>query len=236
MRPLKIVYEDDWYIVIDKPTGILVTPSANKDLDSLTDRVNAELAKRGLTVKAHPCHRLDRETSGLVIFAKGKMAQSKMMDEFREKKVEKKYLAFVHGKLAQKKALIKKQIWLEKKKNWQMAITRYQVREERRDFSVVEVEPITGRTNQIRLHFKQLHHPILGERKFAFARDFSLKFKRLALHAEKISFLHPFSKEKISLYSPLPEEMENFLQSLGRHPRASARGGMHGCLGREPMK
>jgi 23S rRNA-/tRNA-specific pseudouridylate synthase len=93
----------------------------------------------------------------------------------------------------------------------QEALTKYRVIKEKKDFSVVTALPFTGRTNQIRIHFKQIGHPVVGESKFAFRKDFQLKAKRLCLHAASLEFIHPESKKIISLQAPLPKEMQDFL-------------------------
>ena len=96
------------------------------------------------------------------------------------------------------------------------AATKYKVIEKRNDFSVVEIMPLTGRTNQIRIHFKQIGHPLVGETKFAFRRDFKLKAKRLCLHAKMLEFIHPVTRKVISLLTPLPPDMEDFLKKHER--------------------
>lgn len=195
---IPVIYEDDWLLVVDKPAGLLTIPTPKNEPRTLTSIL-------GL----YPCHRLDRETSGLIIYAKGKSIQKKMADLFKQRKVKKSYIAFIQGKPARLQGEIKNQI------EGLSAITRYTVIEERNNFSVVQVNPITGRTNQIRIHFKLIGHPLIGEKKFAFRRDFKLKANRLCLHARTLEFVHPVSHKLISLHSELPLAMENFLQ---KHP------------------
>ena len=160
-----------------------------------------------MTYRLHPCHRLDRQTSGLIIFAKGKAVQKMMMQEFKKKKVSKAYLALVDGTFPKNQGFIRNPI------GGRSAFTRCQVIKRFKDFSVVEVQPITGRKNQIRLHFKQIGHPILGEDRFAFRRDFKIKAKRLCLHAQGLDFLHPITREPIHLEIELPEYFERFLRT-----------------------
>jgi 23S rRNA-/tRNA-specific pseudouridylate synthase len=95
------------------------------------------------------------------------------------------------------------------------AITRYRVLDEREDFSVVEVEPVTGRTNQIRLHFKSLGHPLVGERRFAFARDYGVKFRRVALHARSIEFKQPENGRRLLISADIPDDMARLLGDTG---------------------
>lgn len=207
MSGFRILYEDDHVIAVDKPAGMLVIPTPKGETNTLTGLLNRELDSRGVAENAHPCHRIDRETSGLILYAKGKKAQQLMMEEFRHHRVRKSYLAFVHGRLGRKSGIIDRPV--ENKKS----ATRYKVIEERKDFSVVEVEPVTGRTNQIRIHFKAIGHPIVGERRFAFAKDFKLKFRRAALHSHKIGFDHPVTKEPLAFTAPVPEDMTKFLEA-----------------------
>lgn len=206
----KIVYEDDWLIVVDKPSGMLVIPTPKKETNTLTDLLNRELDERRIEANAYPCHRIDRETSGLVTYAKGKKAQGLMMDEFHARRVRKKYIAFVQGAVKRDADTIKEGIYNRNKRRLESAVTKYKVLQRRRDLSMLEVEPVTGRTNQIRIHLSQIGHPIVGESVYAFRKDFALKFRRVALHAQNMEFIHPFTKEKMIFVSELPEDMTKF--------------------------
>lgn len=202
---IPVIYEDDWLVVVDKPAGLLTIPSPSNQKRTLTSILNDDLQERGLKYRLHPCHRLDRETSGLVIYAKGKSIQKKMMDEFKNKNVAKKYIAFVQGAVSKEQGEINMPI------EHRPAITRYRLGQRRKDFTVLEIMPLSGRTNQIRIHLKGIGHPIVGEAKFAFRKDFLLKAKRLCLHARDLEFLHPVTKETVRLSVKLPEDMEGFL-------------------------
>jgi len=209
----RIVYEDEQIIVIDKPSGMLVIPTPKKETNTLTDLLNCELDQRGIEANAYPCHRLDRETSGLIVYAKGKSIQQTMMEEFRKRAVKKVYIAFVNGKVAKDFDIIKKRIYNRNKDRSDEATTKYKVIERREDFTIVEAEPLTGRTNQIRIHFKEIGHPLVGESVFAFRKDFKLKFKRTALHASYIRFTHPVTKKPMDFSAPMPGDMETFLRN-----------------------
>jgi len=206
---IPVLYEDEWFLAADKPSGLLVIPTAKKEIRTLTSILNEDVKERGLKYRLHPCHRLDRETSGVIIYAKGKSLQKKMMQEFKHKRIRKEYIAFVHGYLPRKNGRIS--IPLE----GSHAQTAYRVIDEKKDFSVVQVWPLTGRTNQIRLHFKALGHPLVGETKFAFRKDFSLKAKRLCLHSKYLEFINPVNKKTIKISSALPSELVKFLKN---HP------------------
>ncbi len=202
---IPVVYEDDWLLIADKPEGLLVIPTPKNEKRTLTSILNDDLKEKGLLYRLHPCHRLDRETSGLIIYAKGKALQKKIMGLFKNKEVKKVYTAFVRGNFNSSHGQIRHPIeGLE-------ATTEYNVVEKRKDFTVVRVMPSTGRTNQIRIHFKQLGHPILGERKYAFRRDFALKAKRLCLHAQSLEFIHPITKKYLRFSADLPGDLQKFL-------------------------
>jgi 23S rRNA pseudouridine1911/1915/1917 synthase len=203
---IPIVYEDDWLLVVNKPAGLLSVPTPKKESRTLTSILNQDATERGLKYSLYPCHRLDRETSGLVIYAKARGIESKMTDAFRNRRVAKKYVAFVHGKLAQAEGKINLAI------EGRDALTKYKVVKEKSNYSVVEVYPVTGRTNQIRIHFKSIQHPLVGEDKFIFRKDFALRFKRVCLHAEYLEFKHPQTGKIVAVEASLPEDMQKFLQ------------------------
>lgn len=207
----RIVYEDEQLVVVDKPSGMLVIPTPKKETNTLTDLLNRELDERGIKANAYPCHRLDRETSGLIVYAKGKSIQQMMMEEFKERSVKKTYIAFVNGRTEKDFDIIRKRIYNKNRNRSDEAITKYKTIERREDFTIVEAEPVSGRTNQIRIHFKSIGHPLIGESVFAFRKDFKLKFKRAALHASYIRFTHPVTGRKLDFSAPMPDDMERFL-------------------------
>lgn len=195
-------------MVVDKPAGLLTIPTPKRESRTLTSILNEYFSQKKASFHLHPCHRLDRETSGLIIYAKGKSVQQKMMQAFKSRIVKKTYIAFVQGNLRLSQGVIQNPI------EGLSAKTVYRLLERKRPFSVVEAQPLTGRTNQLRIHFKQLGHPVVGETKFAFRKDFSLKSKRLCLHAKRLEFIHPVTKKKVFLEAKLPKYLQDFL-SLG---------------------
>ena len=211
MSGFKILYEDDHIIVADKPAGMLVIPTPKGESNTLTSLLNRELDARGIEANAHPCHRLDRETSGLIIYAKGKKTQQAMMEEFRQHRVKKSYIAFVHGIVRKNSATLKGNIYNQKRRKTELMITGFSVLERRKDFTIVEVHPVTGRTNQIRIHFKELGHPLVGESVYAFRKDFKLRFKRVALHSKAVEFSHPVTGKRMSFNLPLAADMASFI-------------------------
>ena len=137
-----------------------------------------------------------------------------MMEEFRLRTVKKTYIAFVNGRTEKDFDIIKKRIYNRNKDRNDEAVTKYKTIERREDFTIVEAEPLTGRTNQIRIHFKSIGHPLVGESVFAFRKDFKLKFKRVALHAAYIRFAHPVTKRPLEFSAPMPSDMEAFLKRM----------------------
>ena len=220
-EPVRVLYEDDFFVVFDKPAGLLVIPSPKNEKFTLVNIVNAQYAC-GRQGKLHPCHRLDRGTSGAIIFARGKKNQQLMMQEFHKQAVKKKYIAFIRGRLDKQNGEMRSAVrslpghryraTLPGTSRAKSAVTRYRVISVKGAFSVVEVSPETGRTNQIRIHFSERGHPLLGERVYAFGRDFPVKFRRLALHAGELIWRHPVYKKPIKVTSPLPEDMKKFLK------------------------
>jgi 23S rRNA pseudouridine1911/1915/1917 synthase len=202
---IPIVFEDDWLLVVNKPAGLLSVPTPKNESRTLTSILNQDAQARGLNYRLHPCHRLDRETSGLLIYAKGKSVEEKMIGAFRDRLVGKKYIAFVHGKLSQPQGSISSAI------EGKSALTKYRVIQEKSNYSVVEVFPVSGRTNQIRIHFKHIQHPLVGEDKFAYRKDFRLRAKRICLHANYLEFKHPQTAKMVVIKSPLAEDLQKFL-------------------------
>ncbi|PIQ89348.1 MAG: hypothetical protein COV72_03615 [Candidatus Omnitrophica bacterium CG11_big_fil_rev_8_21_14_0_20_42_13] len=209
---IKTIYEDDYLLVVDKPSGLLTVPTPKNEKRTLTSILNEEAKKKRQNLRLYPCHRLDRDTSGLIIYAKSKKAQQAMMHIFRLRKVYKEYIAFVDGRLRKETGIIKSYISDNPRERNKFAVTNYKLIRQFNAFAQVLVNTETGRTNQIRIHFKEIGHPLLGERRFAFRKDFKIQFKRLALHASKIEFNHPLNNERIILYSSLPDDLRNLAE------------------------
>ncbi|MDD3344918.1 MAG: RluA family pseudouridine synthase [Candidatus Omnitrophica bacterium] len=202
---IPIIYEDDWLLVADKPAGLLSVPAPGRESRTLTGILNRYAAENGTGCRLYPCHRLDRETCGLIIYAKGRDIERKMADMFRARKVHKKYIAFVHGSLKHHNGEIDSLV------GGKRACTRYKVIREKSSYSVVEAYPLTGRTNQIRLHFKNIGHPLVGEDRFIFRRDFALRSKRLCLQAKALCFRHPVTGKNMEFDISLERWLEDFL-------------------------
>ncbi len=192
---------------MDKPAGLLVVPTPKKEARTLTSILNDDAAKNNRPYRLHPCHRLDRETSGLIIYAKGRATEKKMLGLFKNRKIRKTYLALAAGWPVRNEGRITNPL------EGKSAVTYYRVVEKRKGFCVLEVKPLTGRTNQIRIHLKQLGHPVLGEDRFALRRDFKIKARRLCLHAQGLEFRHPLTARAVFLQARLPLDLREFLNT-----------------------
>lgn len=213
-KTIPVLFSQDDIMVFDKPAGVLVIPAPGDDRPCLTEIVNFQYGEKTGQAKLHPCHRIDRDTSGAIMYAIGKRAQQRMMDLFHRREVEKVYLAAVQGHLKRKKGKIEgflsqpDRIKYSRSSKGKPASSFYEVISEYKDFSVVEVRPVTGRTNQIRIQFSQLGHPLVGDRKYSVARKYPVKFRRPALHAASLSWRDPDKKKTNTVHSTLPNDME----------------------------
>ena len=209
MTGVNIIHEDDDLIVIEKEAGLLSIASDDEKhmtaYRQLTDYVRSVHAKNRIFV----VHRLDRDTSGVMIFAKNKEVQQTLQNTWQESVPERAYIALVEGTVTKDGTVIS---WLTENKTFmvyssqrendgQKAITHYKVLESNRNFSLLQVNLETGRKNQIRVHMKDIDHPVIGDKKYG-SRNNSLG--RLGLHAHAIAFTHPTSGEKMRFESKVP--------------------------------
>jgi len=211
--PLEIVYEDDAIIVVNKPGGMLVHPTHRDKngtlLNALAFHLNAECgvrnAESNVLVRPGLVHRLDKETSGLIVIAKSVEIHRRLAREFMKKRVEKRYVALVDGTFRDDEGMIEspigrfpeKKIW-DVKADGKLSITHYLVIERYADTTLIELEPVTGRTNQLRIHCASIGHPIVGD-----VQRGASEYIRLCLHASKLVFTHPVENQKFTFESPL---------------------------------
>ena len=205
----RVVWEDDYLIVLDKSPQVLVVAAPRRREPVLADLVNEYLAPQ--KEKAYPAHRLDRTTSGLIIFAKSIFCQRNLMEQFRGRKVHKKYVAFVNGHPPERKGTLKGLIKKTPRAAAKLAVTKYRLMRKFSDFSILDIQPLTGRYNQIRIQLAQLGIPLVGERKYALGRQ-GLRFSRPALHSYFVQFRHPVGKSLIEVKIDLASDMCEFLK------------------------
>lgn len=215
-KPIDIAYEDDFILVVNKPPQLEVHPDSKNRLGTLVNRVSYYYQITNQNHRVRYIHRLDRDTTGLIVFVKNYFTHN-LYDVLLEQKIIKRcYLAFVHGHLKQKSGIINKKIGRHRHlsdrmviaNSGQEAITKYQVKREHKDYSLVELELETGRTHQIRIHLASLNHPILGDDLYG---GKSPLITRQALHAYKLQLIHPVTMEPFEVKIPLPPDMENLL-------------------------
>jgi len=212
---IPVLYEDEHCLVFNKPSGLLVIPTDKNEERTLVNIVNQQQSSQG---QLYPAHRLDRDTTGVILFAKGKENQQRLMQFFKDKQVNKTYIAFVHGRVVEPRGKIRIPIKDFHQRKFQShlpaqsALTHYEVEDYYKDFTVVRVMPITGRTNQIRIHFAKIGHPLVGEDKYAFRKDFALRFRRTALHAHRLEWPQINGGGMIKVESPLAADMAEFLE------------------------
>lgn len=208
---LSILYEDDDLIVVNKEAGLL-TIATNKE-----KRRTAHYQLMNYVRKQHPrnrvfiVHRLDQDTSGVMMFAKNEQAKRKLQDSWRKFVKERAYLALVEGKVTKQCSTITS--WLKEtkthrmysssnKNDGQFAKTHYKVLQTNNNFSLLEVHLDTGRKNQIRVHMHDLGHPVVGDKKYGAKTN---AIRRLGLHAHTLSFIHPTTNEVLTFKSPAPK-------------------------------
>jgi 23S rRNA pseudouridine1911/1915/1917 synthase len=201
------LYDDEDLVVVDKPAGLLSVPTPGASGRTLVEVLAAE-GRPGLL----PVHRLDRDVSGCVVLAKHEAARAALESLFRGRAVKKIYWALVRGRLRPESGAFEEPILDEGSRaridpRGKPAVTRWRVLVHHRATSLVEIETVTGRYNQIRLHFAHHDQALVGERKYARGRDDPLRGKRVALHAWKLAFPHPLRGHRVEALAPLPEDL-----------------------------
>lgn len=239
---LNIVHEDDAVIVINKPAGMIVHPGAGVTGGTLANAIAYHLELRFDT--QHPAlstqhsvrpgivHRLDKDTSGLIVVAKNEVVHENLSEQFRERKVYKSYTALVHGVVKEIKGKIEEPIARDPRNRTRMGVVRggrpalsiYKVKRSFERFTLLDVEIKTGRTHQIRVHLSFINHPVVGDETYNGGRDKTVadvkaraaisKLNRVFLHAEQLGFYHPTTNEWIKFNAPLPDELNRFLMLL----------------------
>jgi 23S rRNA pseudouridine1911/1915/1917 synthase len=233
--PLDILYEDEAVIVIDKPPGMVVHPAAGNYSGTLVNALQFHcriLSGIGGVMRPGIVHRLDKGTSGLMVVAKSDEAHRHLSEQFNKRLVSKHYTALVHGNLREDEGIVDAPVGrhpVERKKmstksrRGKEALTRWKVLERFGAFTLLEAKIDTGRTHQIRVHLSSLGHPVVGDSVYGGSkrtveapvmRAALKKLSRQALHAGRLSFLHPVTGQEIMFESPLPEDMAVVIRFL----------------------
>ena len=215
-KDLDIVFEDSYLFIIDKHPGLL-SMSNNSRQQTVQTVLNRYLEKGGGRNTSHLVHRLDRDTSGLMVYAKDVQTQQSLINNWQQLVTDRRYLALVEGELEQQRGRI--QSWLTEDKKFvthsspvdnggKYAVTHYNVLASSNGYSLVECELETGRKNQIRVHMADLGHPVVGDRKYGSAED---PMRRLGLHAYMLCFTHPVTGKHMRFETPVPYCFEKLL-------------------------
>jgi 23S rRNA pseudouridine1911/1915/1917 synthase len=234
--PLEIVYEDEVLAVINKPAGLVVHPAAGISSGTLANAIAfhfQQLPSTSGVVRPGIVHRLDRDTSGLLVVAKTDAALENLADQFRDRTVFKLYAALVHGRVEAEKGNIDQPLARDTSNRTRMAVVRggrsavslFRVRRRYERFTLLDVELKTGRTHQIRVHLTWLKHPVVGDEIYGAGRDNTIQDPRIRarvrklgrhfLHAQKLAFTHPVSGQRLEFEAPLPDELALLLTDLG---------------------
>lgn len=226
--PIRVLYRDDHLVVIDKPSGLVIHPGAGNKGHTLANALIyhfPEIKKIGPEDRPGIVHRLDKETSGIMVVALTEEAYCNLRSQFKHREIKKTYLGLVLGKMSQEKGKISWPIGRHVKHGERISVktrkprsaeTLYQVLKTFKDFSFLEVKPVTGRTHQIRVHFAASGHPIAGDTRYGRRRTKKkgLTMPRLFLHAHLLEFTHPATKERVVFQSPLADDLKEYLKKL----------------------
>jgi 23S rRNA pseudouridine1911/1915/1917 synthase len=233
--PLDILYEDDSVVVVNKPAGLVVHPAAGVPSGTLANALAFHfnhLSQKAGTIRPGIVHRLDRDTSGLMVVAKTDEAHENLTDQFRAREVFKSYIALVHGRVSPENGRIEEPIARDPRNRARMGVVRggrpalslYRLRRPLDRFSLLDVQIKTGRTHQIRVHLAWIKHPVVGDETYGGGRDNAITAPRLRsalrhlnrqfLHAANLGFKHPKTGEWMRFEAPLAPDLQLFLDTL----------------------
>jgi 23S rRNA pseudouridine1911/1915/1917 synthase len=215
---MKIIFEDNDIIVLNKPFEYVVHSAKSWNGSTVIDKLkDRKIKTSGDENRQGIVHRLDVGTSGLLVVAKNEISYQKLIKQFKNKKVKKKYYALVQGYVKPKNAIIKLPIIRKKSsfiftvnKNGKMSETKYNVKTQKKGFSFLDIELLTGRTHQIRVHFSYLNHPVVGDKLYGANPIFTKKARlnRQFLHSYYLSFNHPVNNKKLVFETKLPTDLK----------------------------
>jgi 23S rRNA pseudouridine1911/1915/1917 synthase len=230
--PLDIIFEDEHIIIVNKPSHMVTHPAAGNKSGTLMNALAArckKLASVGAPLRPGVVHRLDKDTSGVMVVAKDDAAYYHLIRQFKEREVEKHYTALLYGSLKKNYGEISAEIGRSvsdrkkmstKTRSGKEAVTRFEVMKRFQSATLVKVRILTGRTHQIRVHFSSIGHPVLGDKTYGKKVEIDagskkkISFPRQMLHAFSLKLAHPVSGEVLEFTAPLPEDMEKAIREL----------------------
>jgi 23S rRNA pseudouridine1911/1915/1917 synthase len=223
---LEIVYQDNYIAVVNKPSGMVVHPSAGHFDKTLVNALLYHLDNlSGINTELRPgiVHRLDKDTSGLMVVAKNDIAHINLSEQFKKRKVKKYYKALVHGRVYPESGRIESFIgrdpinrlkFSSNAKNGKIAITNYKTEKSFKKFTLLDINIETGRTHQIRVHFSEKGHPLAGDTLYGGKRSKLPVMRRVFLHSYKLVFFHPENNSEMKFEIGMPVELQNILRKL----------------------
>jgi 23S rRNA pseudouridine1911/1915/1917 synthase len=230
--PINILFKDEALIVVDKPAGMVVYPAAGHRQGTLMNAVAyhcGKLAATGGPLRPGVVHRLDKDTSGVMVVALDDAAYYHLIEQFRQRTINRKYIALVYGNFVQDEGEIALKIGRSatdrkkmstRVKTGREAVTKWKVLKRFHNATLIQAKLGTGRTHQIRVHFASIGHPVLGDRTYGKKTEVekkgsgTIRFPRQMLHAEVLGFIHPQNGEYLEFSSPLPEDMKKGIAEL----------------------
>ena len=228
--PLDIVYEDRDILIVNKTQGMVTHPAPGNTKGTLVNGLlyyDKNISKVGDITRPGIVHRLDKDTSGLLVIAKNQESYESLIEQFKQRSVKRVYIALVYGKFKLKEATINAPIGrhpVDRKRmavvyeNSKEAITDYKVLEEFKDYSLLELHLQTGRTHQIRVHMAYLNHPVVGDKVYSNRKN-EFRINNQLLHAKAIGFYHPKTGEYMEIESELPDEFLSIIKLLEKRNR-----------------
>ncbi|WP_353989268.1 RluA family pseudouridine synthase [Pediococcus argentinicus] len=219
-EPVEILFENENWLAVDKPAGVTSVPGPHNSTDTMVNRIKGLWTMSGAeNLVPHLITRLDRDTSGVMLVAKNQLANSLISDQVKSHQMHKHYIAVVSGVMTEDEGKINQPIGRsddgihrEVREDGQTAKTKFKVIERLNNATVVDVELITGRTHQIRVHFQNLGFPLIGDELYGGSTNSMVEHQ--ALHASSLEFTDPFDGQEIKVESPLPSDLEALINSL----------------------
>ena len=223
--PIDVIYEDDNIIVVNKPKGLVVHPANGNPDGTLVNAIMSickdTLSGIGGEIRPGIVHRLDKDTSGLLIVAKNDEAHIKMSEQIKNREVKKIYIALVRGQVPEEEATINMPIGRSAKdrkkmavcKDGKEAVTHFKVLQRFNKYTLLQIKIDTGRTHQIRVHLSEIGYPVIGDSVYSNGKN-EFNVEGQMLHAQKLEFKHPITQEQINLEAPLPEYFKQILEQL----------------------